>query len=50
MGLHATLLTLTLLLTCLQQIVLQVKLQRLQRATTIAFATGRITRQRDKSS
>ncbi|MGW3183244.1 hypothetical protein ACWDD9_28610 [Kitasatospora sp. NPDC001119] len=49
-GLHEPLVALAMLLTCLQQIALQMKLQRLQRATVTAFATGRIPRQRDKSS
>ncbi|MFJ9446716.1 hypothetical protein ACIRRH_33380 [Kitasatospora sp. NPDC101235] len=49
-GLHQRLIALGMLLTCFQQIALQMKLQRLQRATTTAFTTGRIPRQRDKSN
>ncbi|MER7701590.1 hypothetical protein ABTX81_01640 [Kitasatospora sp. NPDC097605] len=48
--LHEPLLAATMLLTCLQQIALQMKLQRLQRAAALAFTTGRIPHQRDKSS
>ncbi|MFE4514037.1 hypothetical protein ACFRMQ_07545 [Kitasatospora sp. NPDC056783] len=49
-GLHEPLLALAMLLTCLQQVTLQMKLQRLQRTTITAFAAGRIPRQRDKSN